>query len=251
MLSRLHLQVGSVVSRCRRLRLLFAVARAAPGAGCDRQLRRPGRFARHQLGEIFRAAEAFRHLGHDLIVHMQHDRIAGSLEPQHGVSQQITSNAADDVLCPEAAIGAMTVTAILELAGAVIGEHNRLFVLIANNARLRIAELAAARQFQLQESAGASERNRPTVRNAAALAHGSPGRAINLVPEALDGRMRSTPFILECLDFLIGKLIRLEFAPGAKTAGIAKRQITGFADVALRRTLIEAAIAARGRSCRR
>ena len=82
------------------MRLLFAVARAAPGAGCDRQLRRPKRFARHQLGEIFCAAAAFRHLGHDLIVHMQHDRIAGGLEPQHGVSQQIAGNAADNILGP-------------------------------------------------------------------------------------------------------------------------------------------------------
>jgi hypothetical protein len=136
----------------------------------------------------------------------------------------------------------MTVTTILELAGAVVGKHNRLLVLVANDARLRIGKLAAARQLQLQEGAGTSERNPSAVGNAAAFAHGSPRRAINLVPEAFDSRMRSPPISLEFFNFLIGKLIRLEFAPGIETAGITKREITGLADGAFRRILIKAAV---------
>ena len=50
-------------------------------------------------------------------------------------------------------------------------------------------------------------------------------------------RMRSTPFALERLDFLVGEFIRLEFPPGIQAALVAERQIAGLADAALRRVL--------------
>ena len=76
---------SSGVSRCRTdASPPFTCSSAAgPGTGCDRQLQCPGRLARHQTGEFFGAAEAVRHLGNDLIVHVQHDRIAGGFDAQH------------------------------------------------------------------------------------------------------------------------------------------------------------------------
>ena len=61
-----RLPAGAVTVRL----LSFAVARAAPGARCNWQLKRPGWFARHEVGKFFCAAEAERHLGYDLIMHM-------------------------------------------------------------------------------------------------------------------------------------------------------------------------------------
>ena len=62
---------------------------------------------------------------HDLVVHVQHDRIAGGLDAQHRLGQQIARDAADDVLSPQTAIGAVTVPAIFELPGSVIGKHKQ------------------------------------------------------------------------------------------------------------------------------
>ena len=59
-----------------------------------------------------RAAEAFRHLGNDLIVTVQHNRVAGGLDPLHRLNQQIASDPAHDVLGPGAAISALAVPAI-------------------------------------------------------------------------------------------------------------------------------------------
>ena len=53
--------------------------------------------------------------------------------------------------------------------------------------------------------------------------------------------MRGPPIALELLHFLIGKTIRLEFAPRTETAGIAESQIAGFTDIALRRALVKTA----------
>ena len=88
---------------------LFAVARTGPRAGCNRQLQRPGRLPRHQLGEFFGAAETDRHLGNDLVVHMQHNRIASGLNAQHRFGEQIAGDAGNDVFGPQAAISAVAV----------------------------------------------------------------------------------------------------------------------------------------------
>ena len=56
-------------------------------------------------------------------MHVQHDRIAGSFNPQHRLGEQIAGDAGDDVLGPQAAIGAMAVAAVLELPSGVVGER--------------------------------------------------------------------------------------------------------------------------------
>ena len=77
------------------------------------------------MGELVGAAEAFRHLGNNLIMHMKNYGIAGRFDAQHCISEQIASYSADDILSPQAAIGAVTVPAIFELPGSVIGKHKQ------------------------------------------------------------------------------------------------------------------------------
>ena len=108
--------------------------------------------------------------------------------------------------------------------------------------RLRIGKLAAARQLQLQECPGAFECDRAAAHDVAALPHGNPGSAINIVPEALDGWMRSTPFFLKLLHLGVGELLRLEFSPSIEAAHISVSKIRCFADGAFRRILVKSAI---------
>ena len=121
---RLHKQLGCQPIGTAAFLLSFAVARPGPGTGCNRQLQCPGRFARHQTGEFFDAAETDRHFADELVVHMQHDRIAGGFNAQHRRGKQIAGDAGDDVFGPRAGIGALTVATILELTGGVVGEHH-------------------------------------------------------------------------------------------------------------------------------
>ena len=69
-----------------------------------------------------------------------------------------------------------------------------LLALVPDDARLRIGDLAAARQPQEQECAGALEGDGAAADDPATLAYRSPGGAIDVVPELYDRRMRSTPF---------------------------------------------------------
>src|SRR5262245_31786679 len=117
---------------------LFCVVSAGPSLSCDRQLQGPGRLTRHQPGELVRAAEADRHLGHDLIMHMQHDRIASGLYAQHCFSEQITGDAGHDILGPKSAVSAVAVAAVLKLAGRVVCEDDMLALLVPNRTRLRV-----------------------------------------------------------------------------------------------------------------
>src|SRR5262245_42536233 len=71
--------------------------------------------------------------------------------------------------------------------------------------------------------------------------HGSPCCTNDVVPETLDLGVRGSPLALECLNFLIGEFLRLEFPPGPETAHVSKRKIAGLADAALRRALGESA----------
>ena len=135
---------SSVVSRHGHQFLSFAVALPGPGTGCDRQIRRPGWLARHQTGEFFDAAEADRHFAYELVVHMQHDRIAGGFNTQHRFSQQITRDAADNIFGPKAAIGALAEAAVNKFAAGVVGKQNaRLAVLVFDDSRPRVAEFSA------------------------------------------------------------------------------------------------------------
>src|SRR5262245_52467028 len=99
-------------------------------------------------------------------------------------------------------------SAILKLSGSIIGKHDMLFAFITDDARLRIGELAAARQCQVQECAITAEANNTTTNNAAALLYSSPSGTIQSIPKALDLRMRLAPTADECFNFVISELIR-------------------------------------------
>ena len=141
-----------------------------------------------------------------------------------------------------AAVGAVAVPAVLELAGGVVANTTTAARgLSTYDARLRVGELAAARQLQLQERADALEGNATAVHDAAALTHRGPGGAIKVIPEFSDRRMRRAPFVLELLDFFVGELLRLEFPPGTEPARVAESEIASFADAAFGRCFVEAA----------
>ena len=74
------------------------------------------------MGEFVGAAEAFRHFSNNFIVDVQDYRVAGGFNPQHCISKQITSDPADDVFTPKAAISALPVSAILKLSSSIIGK---------------------------------------------------------------------------------------------------------------------------------
>ena len=127
----------------------LAVAQSGPGAGRDRQCRRPTRLLDHQASKFFSAGEAFRDLSHDFIVHMQHNWVSSSLDPQHRPDQQITCDSADDVFGPEPAIRTGAVAAVAELAVRTVGEHNGAMAGIEQFGSCEgIGKLSAARQFQ-------------------------------------------------------------------------------------------------------
>ena len=96
--------IGTVISS-------FAVARSGPGTGRNRQLQCPRRLARHETGKFFGVAESNRDFAHDLIVHVQHDGVAGGLDAQHGVGKQIAGDAGHDIFGPQAAVRTMAVAA--------------------------------------------------------------------------------------------------------------------------------------------
>ena len=155
------------------------------------------------------------------------------LEALHCCGEKITSNAGNDVLAPDASISAITIAAILELSGSIVGKHNVLFMVVADDARVWIGQLAAARQFQQQKSADTLECYPAAINDAAAVTNGSPRRAIEVVPEFFDRRMQRTRFALELLNFFVGEALGLKFPPGIFAAHIAEGEIASFADSAL------------------
>ncbi len=114
-----------------------------------------------------------------------------------------------------AAVGTLAVAAIDELPAGVVGEHDTvLAAFVFDDPRLRIGDLAAGRQLQLQESAGAFQVDAAAANDLAALAHGKHGRAIDVVPELVrSSDARHAIRALNCLDFRVGEFIRLEFPP--------------------------------------
>src|SRR5262249_19696331 len=94
--------------------------------------------------------------------------------------------------------------------------------------RLRVAQLAAARQLELQECAVTLQCNGAAADDTAALMYGGPGGSINLVPKALDLRMRRTPFGLDLLALGFAKCTRRKFLDGVGAALISARKIAGF-----------------------
>ena len=135
-------------------------------------------------------------------------------------TSKIARDSGDDVLGPRAAVGALTVAAVDELAVCVVGEHDtRPAAIVLDDARHRIGQLAAARQFDLQERAGRiSETTGPQTNGRATLMNGLHGGAIDVVPELHDLRMRRAPFVLEDVSTsssvnLPGSKIRHAFKP--------------------------------------
>jgi hypothetical protein len=126
------------------------------------------------------------------------------------------------------------VTTIPKLASSVVGEYNVLLALITNDARLGIRNLSAAWQLQLQESPVAFECNWTAPKNTAALGHGSPSRAINVVPESHDGSMRYSPLAFELLNFSVCKFLRFEFTPSIEAAHVTECEVADLTDAALR-----------------
>src|SRR5215470_1547285 len=108
---------------------------------------------------------------------------------------------------------------------------------VTNGTGQRIADLAAARQFQQQEAAGALDGDRSATDNSSTFTDGDQGGAIDVVPQLADGRMGSPPVRAELLYLVVGEPVRLEFAPGIDGAHVAKGEITDFANGPFRTVL--------------
>src|SRR5215472_1183303 len=172
----------------------LAEARAAPGSGCNWQPMGPARRNDHQLGEFLSATEAGRHFADDLIVHMQHDGIAGALDADERCGEQIPADGADDILGPQAPISAVAAAAIAPLArGGVLEDDDFVLEVFDLNAWKRIGELSPGRQLDEQKHAGAFQHQPAAVDHLLALAHRPPRGTIDRVPELLDLRMGSAP----------------------------------------------------------
>src|SRR5262245_54530713 len=134
---------------------------------------------------------------------MQNDGIAGRLDPQHRFYEKIASDAADHVLRPEAAISTVAAAAFCELASSVIEKCHMLPFCVTNGTGQRITDLAAARQFQQQEPAGALDGDRSATDNSSTFTDDDQGGAIEGVPQLADGRMGSPPLRAELLYLVV------------------------------------------------
>src|SRR5262249_11684005 len=112
--------------------------------------------------------------------------------------------------------------AILKLSSSIIRKYHVLFVFVADNARLRIGELAAARQCPLQECTVTPNPNDTTTNDAAAFLHRCPSRTIEPIPELLNVGVGVAPSANKRLNFIISKTIGLKLAPSSQSAGIAE-----------------------------
>src|SRR5215831_8029842 len=212
----------------------LAVAQPRPGAGCDRQIKRPAWPLRHQTGEFFGAAKVIRHFSNNFVVYVQHDRIAGSFDSQHRLCQQIAGNSGNDVFCPQSGVSTVAVAALAELPVGAVRKHHRAVLGVE---QLRpgkgVGELSTAWQLQEQEIAVALKSGRPAAHDAAALLHGIPSGLINGVPELAHSRVCSTPFGLDSIPLLLAEHSRRKLLDSLLAALIAARQITGFAESTL------------------
>ena len=110
-----------------------------------------------------------------------------------------------------------------------------LFAVVADNARLRVSDFAAAGQLHEQKAAGALESDapqrttRPRSRTAVQAA-----RSMSYQKRLIAG-CAARHSCLKDVDFVVSEAIRLEFPPGVQAARVAECQIASFADTALRR----------------
>src|SRR5262249_48258310 len=127
-------------------------------------------------GNFVGGAKVLRSLGKALIVYVQYDAMADALEPQHGTGEQIAADAADDVLRPQTAVGAVATAAVTPLPGGRVLEHDHLvFEIFDFDARIWIGELAAARQFDEQVGAGTLEQKSAAANYLLTVAYCFPG----------------------------------------------------------------------------
>ena len=120
-------------------------------------------------------------------------------------------------------------------------EDDMLFALIADDARSGYDNLRPLGNFNCRNVA-TSESDRTTTDNTAALAHSSPSSDVEVVPEALDLRMRGAPFPLEFSTSSSLNRPGSNFRQAPRPPMIAESEITGLSDAALRRLLIESAV---------
>jgi len=120
------------------LNVSFAITRATPGFGCDRQIERPGWFARHETDKFLLGAEILRHFTDNLVVDVKDDRVSGGLNADHRLGKKIASDPADNIFSPKASISACAMAAILELSGGIIREYNKFAATILTGADARL-----------------------------------------------------------------------------------------------------------------
>src|SRR6188472_1882504 len=100
---------------------------------------------------------------------------------------------------------------VAPLPSRSVFEHDYFVLQIFDlDARIGIGELAAARQFDEQEHAGALEQQPPATDDLFAVAHCLPSGAVDGVPKPPDVGVSGAPLRFERLYFLIRESIRLE-----------------------------------------
>ena len=89
--------VGGHSRNFRRLRDLDEAV-GDPRLGRDRQVGGPARRCRDQTDELLERAEVVRDFDHVIVVGVHHDRIAGGLQPQHPLDEDVAAERLANVL---------------------------------------------------------------------------------------------------------------------------------------------------------
>ena len=221
--------------RAGRRLVRFVVAMPTPCAGCDRQVRRPGRLLDQQFEELLLAAETGRHFGDDLIMHMHHNRIAGGLDPEHRFNQDVARDTARQCSRTRCRHRRQNHRGTEQTGRRNCRRTRRAPVSRPSRMRrgLGYESLRPLGSLIRQELAVALQDDRTADEFDAGLMNRLDGGADRYRTRTHDLRMRRAPFVLERLDFFVAELVRLEFPPGTEAAHIAKREVAGLADLAL------------------
>src|SRR5262249_34423861 len=210
----------------------FGEARAVVRLGRDWQARSPLRRGSHNPVEFFLGANVGRQFADNLIVHMEHHGIAGGLKADQSFNKKIACNGLHCVLNPSAAISALAIPAINKLTFRVVLEDDHaIAALVGMQPRLRIGEIATARQPHTQECAIVGEGDAPTADRFTGPLNGAYGRTIERAPEANGFRVFVAPALLIALDLLLTRRVAWrEFLPRADAAHISECKTGGLAD---------------------
>ena len=118
----------------------------------------------------------------------------------------------------------MAVTARYKSTIGIIAKDDAgLAVLVLDEPRLRIGNLAARGQLQLQEGPAVFQIDTTATDELAAFLNGEHGGTVDGAPELFDPRMSRAPFVFEAFNLGITEFVRLEIAPGMQTTLIAER----------------------------